>query len=219
MKRIFKLTVSFVCIYAIQACSKSDSVKINETVGDDLNFVKIELASSREEQILMFNQLTSSEKFNLWMRHIKLLEKNSATNLTIEQKNLILQLKTILKPSIFEDNSKDNLVFKNYNFPLWLSKAESAFSKIELYNLLARVSKKTNTVMAFDLEYLEGPDGVNCWCNQGTNGFSCTKVHIGIPNTGVEYGVCVGGNQPCNISNGGCGFLWLSSCNGNSCQF
>lgn len=107
------------------SCQKS-SLQIPDLENEVQNkkFAQIEVNSSRMNQILIFNQLSTEEKYTLWIRHIKRLEKNSISELTTEKKILLDELKRIITKDIFNESSNASMIFQNYTMPIWISKAE-----------------------------------------------------------------------------------------------
>ena len=168
------------------SCSKS-----NEEVSSSVNQLQINGVLNNNNQDLQritYNMLTSEDKLNLWRQ--KLENCISDENLNDEQRELVLELKTILIRDYFEEVSNDNKeYFKNIYVVDYLERIQVAFTREQINSIFYRLYGNS-------LEF----EDKKCDCNLGSI-FGC------------------GASDDCKAKTctsivSGCGFLWAWDCDG-----
>lgn len=180
-------------------------------------------SKSFEDRKQMYNLLSEDEKYQMWKRHLLNQKAKFTGKENIVKISLIEELIENLQPSVFNYQSSSKVdVFNNYFIPTWNSKAEKIFSAQELYDLTQEPSNDKSNIIYGKLagDIGTGGDPPDCFCNVGTTGYGCKKTTIGVPSgVTVVIGMCEQISSACTTSSSGCAFLWLSSCNGNHCNW
>jgi hypothetical protein len=173
-----------------------------------------------ETDIIAYNLLSASECYDIWAGHLQKAKTQFTFKNESIKANMVDYLLNNLTESVFDDGSYTQTVFLNYFVPTWIDSAESIFTEVEFYDLTVEPYLDT---IGVEREISE-PDGNNlyampkCFCHTGARGYSCTRVQIGFP-TNITFGNCERTNADCRERARGCGFMWLSSCDGNHCQY
>jgi len=172
-----------------------------------------------ESRTRIFNAMPASERFQLWKEHLREAATGFAAQGAANKAASVNELLAELQESVFEQDSYAADVFTGYFLPAWASKASKIFDQVELYKLTFDPTADVNSLTAPGDVGTGLEDGVGCFCHVGNSGYSCRTISVSIPlGVTIKNGICEN-TGACTVSNLGCGFLWLSSCNGNHCNF
>jgi hypothetical protein len=224
MKTIFLLPVMALALTS--GCSKQavkEETQVLARAPAHVQLNSLRTSNDFQSRIQVYNLMTADEQFRLWYDHLTLARGQFENNAQSEKVALVEQLFSNLKVELFKGD-RDNAeldVFLNYFVPLWNDQASRVFTALELYDLVSDPTAEEIGVKVAPMEIGTSPGGSvpDCFCHVGTSGFSCRRISVGIPSgIVITNGICeLVGN--CSYSRRGCGFLWLSSCNGNHCNF
>lgn len=226
--KLKSIIYAFIIAITLMNCTKKMETQIIDHSGFELKILKYQNEANPGIKKIIYRLFTETEKVKFWKMHFKLaLQKQSYTS-NQSAVNLIHDLDNMINEEMFIDGSKANYLSKAYYMPLWLKKAESVLNKNQIgelvyTNYLDEVKpeiihpeqiKKQNTMLG------SGPEVVaDCFCHVGETGFSCKRTDIGFPSgVTVKIGICEQA-YACNSANSGCGWFWLSSCDGGHCNF
>lgn len=160
-------------------------------------------------QRMAFNLFTPDEKVLFWKEHISDFVKS--TILTKEQMELINEISAKITPRLYTDK-KYASIFKVTDIDPWLIKASKHFKTEEIFQIgfnfgkdLIVISNKSNYKIK------------DCKCAVGSK-FTCYQVTLSYPYPSVKYGKCSDAKHDCVLTNGGCGFMGGSDCDGDHCD-
>jgi hypothetical protein len=171
--------VIFLCF----SCSKGDKAREdNPSLVDEVLALK-----NYDDQRLSFSELLSPEQKST-VGHMRINQMMKENNLTQSQKDMLLVLKSNIKPEIYVNISSRNEFMQRFGNE-WLNKALGIFNRDMLLKYLANLS---NNDVAASLS--------DCNCNSGS-AFSC-----------IGRNECT--NFNCNDTNWGCGFMFVYTCDG-----
>jgi hypothetical protein len=215
-----QVTAIAAAIIMFAACTKT------QTANEELNNVsneKIEALISTvdfQSRIQLFNLLTKKEKYKLWRDHM-VKAKNQFLNENSPAKAAkVDEILTNLTVDVFENSSNAAAVFSNYFIPRWQATMNVDFTPKEMYDLGFNPGVEVLGRVAPEEIGTGGGGGANCFCHAGASGFSCRRITVEIPmGISIVNGICEQSAIQCVYSRYGCGWFWLSSCNGNHCNF
>ena len=218
----------FICLMVLlgilYSCQKSDHLSADPKKDILSTVERISSASDYEEQQQIFNLMSPCERYALWKKHLDTARAQFLQNGSNQKVALIDQLYPYLSCSTFDENSNSSSILLNYVLPTWLENAKEVFTPMELYDITTDPTEDnigSRTAPPDIGTPPGGGGGTPCWCNVGTTGFSCTTMQFvfGLPpRWEIKSGICYQ-KTDCVSTRMGCGFLWLSNCNGNSCQY
>lgn len=190
MKRLCNSLILLIVLCSISCAETNVQGEDSQLNYEKINSVK--LVQDVDEQKAIYVTLNKSEKHFLWTERIELYIQNNKLN--PEQRTHLLELRSKLDDDIFA--VIDGKGLKDIE-ESWSAKAFELFGESEIKSLLGSVN---NEVISKDRPAKNlKVNGNQCGCHVGSM-WSC-----GACNTGVA----------CLVQNGGCGFLWNSSCNGS----
>jgi hypothetical protein len=214
-----KQLVPIFFIAVLLGCSKSKNADPTEEKTLKIKIESVIASTSSEERIQMFNLLTAEEKYVLWKDHFQKAKAQFTASGHTQKISLIDDLLLNFTSSVFDDNSQAGDVFLNYFVPIWNNLAETAFTSQELYDISFNPAAVVIGNLVVQPEDDDNPSPTaGCFCHAGTSGFSCRKVIVSIPPS-IQNGICERSNADCTEKRRGCGWFWLSTCDGNHCQF
>lgn len=187
---IFGLAISSILF----SCSENESINSSKEIVNESKISQVLNEKDYESQKLMYNNLSSDEKYKLWNDKIeKIINKN---NLNEEQKTLLQELKKNMFVGIFDETENNDKaeIFKNIYVKDFLKKASKIFNREFIRANFYYISK-----ISSERRY-SGES--SCSCNIGAT-FTCT------------YRIECRSLQTCRSSTSGCGFLGAFECNGN----
>jgi hypothetical protein len=223
MKKVLGFFPIIFLIFFMISCEKKDLA-----IESKPEKKKVELSSDAEltardfdEDVIEYNLMTPAEKYKLWADHWEKAKEFFSGKSESTKVAMLDSMMAAISENSFDSTKTEYSVLNGYWIPKWQNDLTSVFTDDEIYDL--SFNPKTDSVgkaappdLGFDL----GGDGaVNCFCHVGTNGFSCKKLSVGFPNIGYDYGTCEQGVQACTYKRYGCSWLWMSSCNGNHCNY
>lgn len=209
-------------------CSKKVETQTSEQTDFEIKLFKYQNEDNPGVRKIIYRLFTETEKVKFWKTHFKLALQKESYASNEAAVSLIHDLDNMIKPEMFIDGSNANYISKAYFMPLWLKKAETVLDKNQIGELvyanfldeIKPVTVKPEQIKKQITMLGSGPEIVaDCFCHVGETGFSCKRTDIGFPSgVTVKIGICEQA-YACNSSNSGCGWFWLSSCDGGHCNF
>lgn len=173
-----------------------------------------------QSRIQMFNLLTKKEKHRMWRDHLVKARTQFLNEGHPAKVAKVDELITNLALDVFDNTTSTSAVFTNYFMPRWQASLNADFTPKEMYDLGFNPGVDVLGRVAPEEIGTGGGTGVNCFCHVGTSGFSCRRITVDFPlSISIVNGICEQGSSPCVNNRYGCGWFWLSSCNGNHCNF
>jgi hypothetical protein len=139
------------------------------------------------DQKALYKSLPAEQKYSLWLDKINYLLANK--DLAENQKSAFKSLKSSMSTDWFLDA---NRVSAQQKITDWTSQNQNIFSQEEIISFLSNLQNNGNPTPPAKPQ-VGKPD---CTCKRDPNSYSCQTY------------------PPCNETSWGCGFLWLSGCNG-----
>lgn len=178
-----------------------------------------------DAQKAAYNSLTNNEKSLFWEQKIDYAI--SINNYTENQLSLLHNLRTIANPSIFINESAENIIAKTVTINDWITAAEQEFNELEIRNIgmtfrYMSVNEIFTNLQNGTYEPCGAPKGAGpqlslCFCNKGSK-YTCGRASgLSTNGIGIEYGVCSGSN--CVKDSWGCGFMGIHACDGSDCTY
>lgn len=163
------------------------------------------IAFSSDYQRAAYSLLSPNEKREAWLRHIAAFQREGSWS--AGQHSVIAQLRQIIAaPSWLAMDVAETE-------EMWLAKAEKVFSPADIFMLAYSLGQSTPSL---PLNQNSDRPTPSCSCSM-TARHTCGRI-VGWPL--VEYGVC--DNDlfvDCALTDYGCGFLFLDSCDGSVCRY
>ena len=220
MKKMKQIALSVVGVVFIAigliACSNEDDGVIYN--GAEETYESISTMTTFSQKQSAFDYLTNQEKYNVWQyKYESFLNEN---DLTQEEEDYIIKLKSSFTPKMFDPKSNEHKVFQTIILDELFNEALQVFeARDKVFDVKGRMAsfllfELDGYVIYGDDEVGEengGDDGVTyvCSCAIGSK-YTCVSMS-------VEYGEC--GNGDCVRTNSGCGGLWASDCTGSECTY
>lgn len=179
------------------ACSNND-----ESLKDEKSSKRIENVLSEKDittQKTKYLMLSKNDKYILWKNKIAYLIENSG--LTPEQIFLLRELKSQIKPSLFDsniDNNNEKEIFNNVYAKNFLDRAKLIFDEKFVASNFFEISTHPNN---YNKTEFTNEGDTSCQCKIGSV-WSCLA------------GTWECKPNDCKGDTDGCGFLGLSECNG-----
>lgn len=203
-----KILLAFSLLALVSCAKQTDIPKGNNLQIDDKKIQAMQNMDDISAQRLVFNTFTPDEKVLFAKEHIaNFIQEN---NLSREQVGLINEMVAKITPRLYTDK-KYAAIFKVTEIDPWMIKATKLFSDLEIIQIAFNMGKNLEDGSMNNSNYAPKV----CKCAVGSK-FTCYQVVVSNPPSAV-YGKCelIG---TCTETNGGCGFMWASDCNGNHCD-
>ena len=175
-----------------------------DSAGESISVSKVESVMNLqgEAQRIAYNMLTQKEQHYLWDRKFKRVLYSG--HLTSEQEQLVTELRQSLAMLLNRSLTTQETADFERN---WVSKAQRVFSKAELYTLAYSITDQISKVSKVSLSQLRTSATTeleSCQCND-------ESVWACMPSPDH---ICKQLENECLVHWGGCGFVWLATCNG-----
>ena len=211
-------------LITLASCSKGGLGDRPSTIPEPDQYTVLKSTDDFQSRLQIYDLLSADEKFSLWNDHLIKARAQFVSANQIDKVSMVDELSTNMSRNIFKEGmqySSSVDVFLNYFVPLWLRKARTVFNELEIYDLTFNPLVKVVGEREAPSEIGVGSGGTvpDCFCHVGVTGYSCRRISVGIPSgVVITNGMCEKSGD-CMYFRRGCGFLWLSSCNGNHCVF
>lgn len=219
---------------SLVACRKTG---VPEPVTDRVKLESI-LRMESDEQRIAFNLLNGREKVAL--RNLYLENYLIKHSLTGAQQKMVRELIDFNKPQYYDRGSDSREYALQVFAKDWLERAKPVFTTVQLYSIgfslqdmeekLERWRSRLAINPAEPGKYQLNPDRSpynneslpNCFCNVGSS-FTCPSFSVTYNSKTNSWESTMSYNDcyyvytsPCDVE-GGCGFLGMSTCDGNRC--
>lgn len=218
------LTISVLLL----SCTKKIETITPKQSEFEMKLLKFQNEDNPGVKKIIYRLFTAQDKVKFWKTHFNLALQNQPYLRSEIAKDLIQELNKMINPEMFIDGTNSNSLSKAYYMPVWLKKAELVLTKNQINELVFSnfldIQKPTtigqDQIKKQVTKLGDGPEIVaDCFCHVGETGFSCKKTTIGFPSgVTVTIGICEQA-YACNSSSSGCGWFWLSTCDGGHCNF
>lgn len=209
-----KKVVLFSVLAFLFSCSKEDNVGPSEPFNNGmLLLAKVVSFEDIETKTLVYNSLTSEEKYSLWT--VKLTDRIRSNELSPIQASKLLEIKNYLTPEIFKEGDSREVFYTEW-FPKWVTEAEKILSNEEIYFSILSINRDSKPKIESMRQNNLPPQAHACICALNS-GFTCPKWSGGIWPT-LNWGKCSVMESGCVETSSNCGALWDNECDGDVCD-